>query len=151
MIFLVICASCVSCCCCFALDFFSSLHSFFIVVSFWIFRTFFSSFVWGLPVLLCCRCVCVFFQISSCVCTQYKSSTQQKPHTIYILDVFFCSSFTLALVSYFLSVIIITTFLFVASVCNTHKTVCVYIFFSAHFEEFWSTITKKKKKNTRKV
>lgn len=133
----MICASCVFCCCCFALDFFSSLHSFFIVVSFWIFRTFFSSFVWGLPVLLCCRCVCVFFFRSRHACAHNTNRVRNKSRIQFIyLMFFFCSSFTLALVSYFLSVIIITTFLFVASVCNTHKTVCVYIFFSAHFEEF---------------
>lgn len=130
MIFLVICASCVFCCCCFALDFFSSLHSFFIVVSFWIFRTFFSSFVWGLPVLLCCRCVCVFF--SDLVMRVHTIQIEYATKAAYNLYTW-CFFFVLLSHSHWLVIFsqwLLLQFFFLWLLCVIHIKLFVYIFSS---------------------
>lgn len=108
-----------------ALRLICSPHSFFILD---IFALFSLVFVWGLsysglvPLSVC------FSDLVMRVHTIQIEYATKAAYNLYTLCFFFSlsTSFTLALVSYFLSVIIITTFLFVASVWNIRKTMCVF-------------------------
>ena len=152
MIFLVICTLC-SCffllLLCFALDF-----SFFHIrlLHFGLFALFFLFSIVAVVVVVGWL---VFFEISSCVCTQYKSSTQQKPHTIYLLDAcfFFIRSFfwsffhTLELVIFFQWLYYYYYFFFslwLLCVCVSRVRMCNFLLLLPTLK-FWFTIKKKNK------